>query len=166
MDNILRKSNVEIQGISVSDNENLESLVVNTLKTVDPRIHRNDIVSLRRMKPTGNAEDKKKVSNHVLVKFRTFEQEVKIMKEKKKLPSANFMTIDKNIEKVYINKNMSPFSRDLLYHTKKFQKANGWKFSWSSGGAVLMRENETSKAVLVSCLEDLKYIVKRLLTII
>ena len=33
---------------------------------------------------------------------------------------------------VYINENMTPFSWDLLYHTGKFQKANGWKFSWFS----------------------------------
>ena len=35
------------------------------------------------MKPTGKTEDKKKVFNPVLVKFRSFEQKVKIMKEKK-----------------------------------------------------------------------------------
>ena len=37
MDNFLRRSNAEIQGIPVSENENLESLVMNTLKIVDPR---------------------------------------------------------------------------------------------------------------------------------
>ena len=33
---------------------------MSTLKVVDPRIQRKDIVSFRRMKPTGTAEDKKK----------------------------------------------------------------------------------------------------------
>ena len=156
MDNFLRRSNAEIQGIPVSENENLESLVMNTLKIVDPRIHRKDVVSFRRMKPTGKAEDKKKVFNPILVKFRSFEQKVKIMKEKKKLANANLNSICKNIEKIYINENLSQFSRDLLYHTRRFQKANGWKFSWSSGGVVLMREKETSKAVVVHCVEELK----------
>ena len=55
---------------------------MNTLKIVDPWIHRKDIVSFRRMKPTGKAEDKK-VFNPILVKFRSFEQKVKIMKKKK-----------------------------------------------------------------------------------
>jgi len=47
---------VEIQGVPVTDNENLENVVMNTLKIVDPRIHRSDVVSFRRMKPTGMAE--------------------------------------------------------------------------------------------------------------
>ena len=61
MDNFFRRSNVEIQGKLVADNESLESLVMSTLKVVDPRIQRRDIVLFRRMKPTGTAEDKKKV---------------------------------------------------------------------------------------------------------
>ena len=35
------------------------------------------------MKPTGMAEDRKKVFNPILVKVRSFEQKVKIMKKKK-----------------------------------------------------------------------------------
>ena len=113
------------------------------------------------MKRTGTAEDKKKVFNPILVKYKLFEQKVKIMKEKKKLANANLNFICINIEKVYINENLSPFSRDLLYHIRRFQKANGWKFSWSSGGVVLMREKETSKAILVCCVKDLKKYSKK-----
>ena len=68
---------------------------MNTLKIVDLRIHRKDIDSFRRVKPTGKAEDEKKVFNPILVKFRSFEQKVKIMKEKNKLANANLKTIDK-----------------------------------------------------------------------
>ena len=42
------------------------------------------------------AEDKKKVFNPVLVKFRSFKQKVKIMKEKKKLANADLKAIGKN----------------------------------------------------------------------
>ena len=60
MNNFLRRSNAKIQGIQVSDNVNLESLVKNTLKIVDQRIHRKNIVLFRRIKLTGKAKDKKK----------------------------------------------------------------------------------------------------------
>ena len=82
------------------------------------------------------------------------------MKEKKKLAIATLNSICKNIEKIYINENLSQFSRDLLYHTRRFQKANGWKFSWSSGGVVLMREKETS------CRSSLCRRVKKILKVI
>ena len=48
LDNFIRRSNVEIQGVPVVNNENLESLVMSTLKVVDPRIQRKDVVSFRR----------------------------------------------------------------------------------------------------------------------
>ena len=161
IDNFLRRSNVEIQGIPVTDNENLEDVVMNTLKLVDPHIQRKDVVSFRRMKPTGMAEDRKNVFNPNLVKFRSFEQKVKIMKEKKKLANADLNSKGKNVEKVYINENLTPFSRDLLYHTRRFQKDNDWRYSWSSGGAILMREKENSKAVLVRCVKDLSKYCKK-----
>ena len=101
------------------------------------------------MKSTGMADDKKKVFYLILLTFRSFDQKVKIRKEKNKLANANLNSISKNIDKVYINENLTPFSRDFLYHTRRFQKANGWKFSWSSGEVVLMREKETSKAVFI-----------------
>ena len=56
---------------------------MNTLKLVDPRYHRKDIVSLRRMKLTGKAEDKKKVLIPILVRFNFFEQKVMVVKVKK-----------------------------------------------------------------------------------
>ena len=62
MDNFLRRSNVEIQeGVGVVNNENSESLVMSTLKVVDPRIQRKDIVLYRKMNSTGTAGDQKKV---------------------------------------------------------------------------------------------------------
>ena len=77
----------------------------------------------------------------ILVKFKSYEQKLEIMK-KKKLANANFSGISKDIGKVFINENLTLFSRDLLYHTMKFQKANDWKFSWSSDGNVLESNRE------------------------
>jgi len=77
------------------------------------------------------------------------------------LANADFNSISKNVEKVYINKNLTPISRDLLYHTRRFQKANGWRYSWSSGGVILIREKENSKAVLVRCVKDLRKYCKK-----
>ena len=52
MDNFLRRWNVEIQGVPVVDSENLKSLVICTLKVVDPRVLRKDFHSIKKMKPT------------------------------------------------------------------------------------------------------------------
>ena len=102
------------------------------------------------MKPSGMAEEKKKAFNPILVKFRSFEQKVKIMKGKKNLANADFSNVGKNVERVFINENLLAFSRDLLYHTRRFQKANDWKFSWSSGGTILLRKDEKSKVNVIN----------------
>ena len=156
IDNFLRRQNIEIQGIPATENENLEKIVTNVLKLVDPRIERKELVSFRRMKPSGMVNEKKKAFNPILVKFRSFEQKVKIMKGKKNLADANFSNVGKNVERVFINENLSAFSRDLLYHTRRFQKANEWRFSWSSGGNILLREKENSKAIVIRCVKDLE----------
>ena len=81
------------------------------------------------MKPSRMVNEKKKAFYPILVKFRSFEQKVKIMKGKKNLENANFSNFNKNVERVFINENLTAFSQDLLNHMRKFQKANGWRFS-------------------------------------
>ena len=53
------------------------------------------------MKPSGMAEEKKKAFNPILVKFRSFEQKVKIMKGKKNLANADFSNLGKKFEGIY-----------------------------------------------------------------
>ena len=44
MDNFLRRQNVEIQGVPVTENEDLEKIVTNVLKIVDPHVDRKKLV--------------------------------------------------------------------------------------------------------------------------
>ena len=81
--------------------------------------------------------------------------------KKKNLTNANFSNVGKNVERVFIDENLTAFSWDLLYHTIRFQKANCWRFSWSSGGVVLMRERENSKAVVIRCIKNLEKYAKK-----
>ena len=46
MDNFLRRSNGEIHGVPVTDNENLEDVVMFTFKMFSPRIHRKMLFHL------------------------------------------------------------------------------------------------------------------------
>ena len=62
IDNFLRRQNIEIQGVPATENEDLEKIVTNVLKLVDPRIERKELVSFRRMKPSGKVDEKKKLS--------------------------------------------------------------------------------------------------------
>merc|ERR1712096_297036 len=55
MDNFLRGNNIEIQGVAVSENENqeqLEKITMAILKIADPRIVRQQIGEIKRLRPT------------------------------------------------------------------------------------------------------------------
>ena len=54
---------------------------MNTLRKVKPSIE--EFFSFKKIKPIRKAEDKNKVYHFILVRFTSFEQEVKKMKEKK-----------------------------------------------------------------------------------
>ena len=62
IDNFLRRQNIEIQGVPATENEDLEKIVTNVLKLVDPHIERKELVSYRRMKPSDMVKENKKLS--------------------------------------------------------------------------------------------------------
>ena len=120
---------------------NLEKVTMAILKIVDPRIDRQQIGNIRRwdLRNTNHEKkDEKYVFKLILIKFKSREVKVNIMKEKKKFPNANLNVISN--EKVYINENLTYASRNLLFHARRFQRYNGWRFVISSQGTILLKE--------------------------
>ena len=58
--------------------------------------------------------------NPILVTFKSREQKIKVMKEKKKLYDVDLSDI--KAERGYINENLTTSSRNLLYLARRFQK--------------------------------------------
>ena len=72
------------------------------------------------------------------------------MQENKKLTKVNaFSKVCKDTHMVFINETFSSFRRELLYYTQKFRKNNGQKLSRTRDGNVWLRENESSKGIVV-----------------
>ena len=155
----MKGNNVEIQGVPACENENVEIVAMKVLKKVDPRIERHQLGKIRRLRTTDagtNLEKKegKRMFNPILVTFKSRDQKVKIMKEKKKLFNADLNDI--KAERVYINENLSKTSRNLLYLARRFQKEKGWKYAWSSSGTILLRKDEKSKVIVINSVEDIE----------
>ena len=94
------------------------------------------------------------IHNPILVMFKSREQKIKIMKEKKKLNNADLTEI--KAERVYLNENLSKMSRNLLFLARKFKKENGWKYAWSSSSTILLRKDEKSKVNVINSVEDIE----------
>ena len=159
IENLMQGNNVEIQGVPASENENVEMVAMKVLKKVDPRLERHHMGKIRRLRTIeaiSNQEKKegKKMYNPILVTFKSREQKIKVMKEKKKLYGADFSDI--KAERVYINENLTKSSRNLLYLARRFKEEKGWKYAWSSSGTILLRKDEKSKVNVINSVEDIE----------
>ena len=87
IENWLRGNNIEIQGVPVVENEDISKVAMKVLKKLDPKIERNQMGVIRRMRTTNservNKNDANKKSNPILVMFKTREQKLNIMRERK-----------------------------------------------------------------------------------
>ena len=159
IENLMQGNNVEIQGVPAFETENVEMVAMKVLKKVDPRLERHHMGKIRRLRTIdaiSNQEKKegKRVYNPILVTFKSREQKIKVMKEKKKLYDADFSDI--KAERVYINENLTKSSRNLLYLARRFKKEKGWKYAWSSSGTILLRKDEKSKVNVINSVEDIE----------
>ena len=159
IENLMKGNNVEIQGVPAFENENMEMVAMKVLKKVDPRLERHHMGKIRRLRTIdaiSNQEKKegKRIFNPILVTFKSREQKVKIMKEKKKLYDADLSDI--KAERVYINENLTKSSRNLLYLARRFKEEKGWKYAWSSSGTILLRKDEKSKVNVINSVEDIE----------
>ena len=97
MVNFLKRNNIEIQGVAVSENENqedLEKVTMAILKFIEPLIFRQQIEEIKRLRPTNTnhkTNDGKRVFNPILVKFKFREVKMNIMKPKKSWPTLTLI---------------------------------------------------------------------------
>ena len=88
IENWMKGNNVEIQSVPACENENVEIVAMKALKKVDPRIERQQVQKIRRLRTIDaetNQEKKegKRMYNPILVTFKSSDQKFKVMKEKK-----------------------------------------------------------------------------------
>ena len=81
-----------------------------------------------------------------------------IVKVKKMLANAKINGISNG--KIYINENLTKSSRNLIFHARRFRKDNGWRFAWCSQGTILLKQKESSQAIVVNLMEDIEKLQK------
>ena len=111
MDNNLRENNKVLQGVLGSANENVERVALGILKAVDSTLTERDIEGIRRLKRVNTADGKVRVKNPILIKFKSKEKRNIVFRERRKLANIDFKKINVNTSAVFINDNLTPFSK-------------------------------------------------------
>jgi Baculovirus FP protein len=58
-------------------------------------------------------------------------------------------------KRIYINENLIPFYKDLLWRAKERAKEAGYKFVWFKRGKILVKQNEDSTIISINSFADL-----------
>lgn len=148
-----RRSNIEIQGLPESRNENLVDVVLNIANNIKCEMAKTDIDAIHRVPHYDKA---KKTAKNVVVKFRTRLQKEDFFTRVKEYgrnqrretgstqPGISFPNID---GKVFINEHLTPRNKILLSQAKNFCKNNNIKYIWVRDGKIFARKSDGSRVI-------------------
>lgn len=147
-----RRNNVEIKGVPVQEKENLVAVIksISTYLKVD--INESDLEVVHRV-PT-----REKSQSNIIAKFISRIPRDKFMNATKKQRLTTTIIGFEGSTPLYINDHLCPANKVLLGKALKAKRENNWKFTWVSGGKILMRKTENSRVLHITCAEDLSQI--------
>jgi Baculovirus FP protein len=150
-DQYSRNKNIELSNVEELDRENLEEIVMEIAKQLDVDIEERDIDAVHRL-PTKI----KKGSDKIIVQFTSRKKRDSFLEKRKLLLKSSDVTGGQRDLRIYINENLSPYYRELLWRAKQKAKDKGFKFVWVKNGRILTRRNELSKRVFrIDSIKDL-----------
>jgi hypothetical protein len=160
LENQLRLKNVEIHGIEVTNNEDVREIATKVLKIADPNIAKEDIDIVRRLKSGKDKDGKLRSVNPILVMFKSANKRMSVMGGKKKLQGKNFKEMGLKAAKIFINENLTPYTKSLFYKANTLRKSNNWKYIWTNYGTIYMRREENSQVCPIRSEDDLTKLFK------
>ena len=160
LENSTRLTNIELHGVPEKQNENVDRMVVNLLKVVDPNFENTDVEACFRLKKPSSVDAEKKATQGrpILVKLKSKQTRMKLMDNRRKLSSYNFRDIGIETERVFMNENLTPDTKALFYQTNQQRKSLSWKYIWTRNGTIKVRKMDGSPIIIVQNLNDLQKI--------
>lgn len=98
--------------------------------------------------------------NSVLLKEDLLYKYKKFNKEKSRL-STEHLKIPGNTQPVFISENLTPRMKRLFFLARDFTKTHNYKYCWSSGGKIFVRERDGSSLTWIKEEGDLKNLLNR-----
>uniref|UniRef100_A0A8D8Z3Z7 PHD-type domain-containing protein n=1 Tax=Cacopsylla melanoneura TaxID=428564 RepID=A0A8D8Z3Z7_9HEMI len=94
----------------------------------------------------------------VTVEFNSKALRDKIVKECKKAKPkvSDFTKAPLDTQDVFVNEQLSPFMKQLLFNATKIKKEKRFAFLWVSDGRILLRKTQDSRVTQVHCIEDIQ----------
>jgi len=143
---VLNKS-VEILGIPHHSNESVNEIIstIASKKSVDITAHNIDLAYRNKSKKA------------IVVRFVQTQKRNEFFKSIKAKPGLTAKDIGyKNCEsKIYVNDYLSYENRILFHKVREFKRENEFKYAWSNGQRIFLRQNDESQAIRIKQAADL-----------
>lgn len=149
-----RLKNLEIKGVPVSANENVQDVVKKISKTLSVTLETQDVDVCHRI-PT-----KQLGQQHILVQFTTRQKRDAVLHAaKKKRLNTEMIGIRGQASPIFVNEHLTLSNKVLLSETIKAKKGKNWKFVWTKNGKVYARKTENSRVIDIRSVSDIEKIV-------
>ena len=151
----LNEKKIEIHGIPTGENEDLNEIIQNIGKNFDHPIKKEEIDDIYRVWSPNKTHRTK--TNPIVVIFskRIHKEKFLSLRKKRSIFTDEIGLRNVARSQVFINEYLTKEGKELLWKAKQFKGKNGFKFLWIKNGKLLLRKNETSQVIRVSCAEDL-----------
>ncbi|XP_041972076.1 uncharacterized protein LOC121728046 [Aricia agestis] len=150
----MRESNIEINGIPESKSENLINIFSQLAKVTNYQLQENDVMNITRVAKLNRDSTRPR---SVIVKLPSTRHRDAILaaiathnkKEPKNKLNTYHLGFDGPSTPVFVTEHLSPSNKSLHAATRKKAKELAYKFVWVRGGRIYMRKDEHSQARLI-----------------
>lgn len=145
--------NVEICEVIPCKNENLKEVACKIAKELNIELSCDNIEDIYRV-PLKN----KTKTSPIIVKLTTLAKRNELLQHRHTKDMQWNKGTDGHIKKIFINENLTPYHRRMLWLAKEKAKTASWKYVWTKNGKILARKNDNDNVVRVSKEADLQRI--------
>lgn len=157
----MRSSNVEINGIPEHRSESLVKTLEQLGNVVENPFVENDILHITRVAKLNKESDRPR---SIIVKLRSQRRRDELLaavsKYNRKHSDNKLNSKDLGIGgrqvPVFVAEHLTPFNKSLHAASRKKAKEAGYKFVWVRDGRIFVRKNEQCPAIVIHSVESLK----------
>lgn len=156
----MRDSNIEINGIPEHKQENLTKVIEQLAKTIDAPVTGEDILHITRAAKMSKDNSRPR---SVIVKLRAPRQRDAILasvssfnkKNNKEKLHTQHLGLGGPCKPVFVSEHLSPTNKSLHAATRLRAKECNYKFTWVRNGRIFVRKDEFSEAFLIRNMDSL-----------
>ncbi|XP_077981844.1 uncharacterized protein LOC144436857 [Glandiceps talaboti] len=160
-----RRTNLEVSCVPEKDGEDVIGTVISIFKKTNPAIDENDIdiahrIGVQNKRGNAAAATTQTRPRPIIVRFTTRKSRNEVYDNRKKLKNTNAKDFGlDSTAKIYINENLLPATRQLLYKVNTQRKQARYQFMWTNNGKIYVKKDTQSRPLIISRETDLSRIM-------